>query len=191
MAVEGKGLLAQPRLWKEGPQRPQSNKFRRFHNDYGHTTEECQHLKNEIERIIQNGYLQEYVCWEKARGNGPYQKREAGKAKEVKGTGPETISKGGPKVGSGNNAEPSDPPHKGVIRMIAGGPAGGDSHRARKAELRKAHDITIKEVLDVEAMEDTPTIQFGRAERSGPKNSLNDLCSSRPYLPTMKYDVFS
>ncbi|KAL0286726.1 UNVERIFIED_CONTAM: hypothetical protein Sradi_7141700 [Sesamum radiatum] len=51
MAVEGKGLLARHRSWREGPQRPQSDKFCRFHNDYGHTTDEC-HLKNEIERLI-------------------------------------------------------------------------------------------------------------------------------------------
>ncbi|KAL0401833.1 UNVERIFIED_CONTAM: hypothetical protein Slati_4213200 [Sesamum latifolium] len=76
MAVEEKGLLAKPMSWKEGPQRPQSEKFCHFHNDYGHTTEECRHLTNEIERLIQNGYLQEYVCWEKARGIGPYQKKK-------------------------------------------------------------------------------------------------------------------
>ncbi|KAL0439188.1 UNVERIFIED_CONTAM: hypothetical protein Slati_2401800 [Sesamum latifolium] len=58
--------------------------------------------------------------------------------------------------------------------MIAGGHIGGDSHHARKPEVRKAHDVTMKEVLDVEAMEDAPNIQFGRAERSGPKNSHND-----------------
>ncbi|KAL0411341.1 UNVERIFIED_CONTAM: hypothetical protein Slati_3723800 [Sesamum latifolium] len=71
MVVEGKGLLSRPRPYKDGPQRPKSDKFCRFHNDYGHTTEECRHLKNEIKRLIQNNYLQEYVCWEKARGIGP------------------------------------------------------------------------------------------------------------------------
>ncbi|KAL0383836.1 UNVERIFIED_CONTAM: hypothetical protein Slati_2534900 [Sesamum latifolium] len=57
--------------------------------------------------------------------------------------------------------------------MIAGSPVGGDSHHVRKTEVRKAHDVTIKEVLDLEAMEDTPLIQFERAELSGPKNSHN------------------
>ncbi|KAL0449072.1 UNVERIFIED_CONTAM: hypothetical protein Slati_1463600 [Sesamum latifolium] len=72
MAVEGEGLLSRPRSYKDGPRQPKSDKFCRFHNDYyGHTTEECRHLKSEIERLIQNGYLQEYVCWEKARGIGP------------------------------------------------------------------------------------------------------------------------
>ncbi|KAL0445621.1 UNVERIFIED_CONTAM: hypothetical protein Slati_1690000 [Sesamum latifolium] len=52
MAVEEKGLLTYPRSWRDNPQRPKSDKFCRFHNDYGHTMEECKHLKNEIERLI-------------------------------------------------------------------------------------------------------------------------------------------
>ncbi|KAL0434785.1 UNVERIFIED_CONTAM: hypothetical protein Sradi_0186400 [Sesamum radiatum] len=59
MVVEGRGLLSKPRSYKDGPRQPKSDKFCRFHNDYGHTTEECRHLKSEIERLIQNEYLQE------------------------------------------------------------------------------------------------------------------------------------
>ncbi|KAL0451225.1 UNVERIFIED_CONTAM: hypothetical protein Slati_1100600 [Sesamum latifolium] len=51
---------------------------------------------------------------------------------------------------------------------------GGDSHHAQKSQVREAHDVSLKEVLDVEAMENRPLIQFGRAERSGPRTSLND-----------------
>ncbi|KAL0415748.1 UNVERIFIED_CONTAM: hypothetical protein Slati_3406700 [Sesamum latifolium] len=58
--------------------------------------------------------------------------------------------------------------------MIAGGPVGSDSHHARKVEVRRAYDKTIREILDVEATEDTPIIQFEKAEHSGPKNSHND-----------------
>ncbi|KAL0386118.1 UNVERIFIED_CONTAM: Transposon Ty3-G Gag-Pol polyprotein [Sesamum radiatum] len=58
--------------------------------------------------------------------------------------------------------------------MITGGSIGGDSHHARKAEIRKAHGETITEVLDVETMEDAPIIQFGKAERSGPQSAHND-----------------
>ncbi|KAL0402711.1 UNVERIFIED_CONTAM: hypothetical protein Slati_4301000 [Sesamum latifolium] len=70
--------------------------------------------------------------------------------------------------------DPNNVPRKGIIRMITGGPIGGDSHHARKAEVRKAHSETITEVLDVEAAEDAPIIQFGRAERSGPRSAHND-----------------
>ncbi|KAL0400245.1 UNVERIFIED_CONTAM: hypothetical protein Sradi_2367800 [Sesamum radiatum] len=34
--------------------------------------------------------------------------------------------------------------------------------------------MSLKEVIEVEAMEETPLIQFGRAERSGPRGSPND-----------------
>ncbi|KAL0420240.1 UNVERIFIED_CONTAM: hypothetical protein Slati_3046900 [Sesamum latifolium] len=58
--------------------------------------------------------------------------------------------------------------------MITGGPSGGDSHHARKSQIREAYDASLKEVIEVEAMEDTTLIQFGRAEQSGPRTSHND-----------------
>ncbi|KAL0447244.1 UNVERIFIED_CONTAM: hypothetical protein Slati_1852300 [Sesamum latifolium] len=101
MAVEEKGLITRPRSWRDTPQRPKFDKFYRFHNDYGHTTEECRHLKNKIERLIQNGYLQEYVCWERARGTGPYQKKEGDKAREVRAPSLGRPSREGAKQTSG------------------------------------------------------------------------------------------
>ncbi|KAL0405857.1 UNVERIFIED_CONTAM: hypothetical protein Slati_3899600 [Sesamum latifolium] len=65
--------------------------------------------------------------------------------------------------------------------MIAGGPSEGDSHQARKSQVREAYHVSIKEVLDVKTMEDTPLIQFGRAERSGPRLLTTTLQSSRLY----------
>ncbi|KAL0404392.1 UNVERIFIED_CONTAM: hypothetical protein Sradi_2080000 [Sesamum radiatum] len=139
MVVEEKGLIAQPRSWRDTPQRPKSDKFCCFHNDYGHTTEECRHLKNKIERLIQNGYLQEYVCWETARGTGPYQKKEGDRAREVR------APREGAKQTTGSKEDNNDISRKGIIRMIAGGPSGGDSHQARKSQVREAHQISIKE----------------------------------------------
>ncbi|KAL0447792.1 UNVERIFIED_CONTAM: hypothetical protein Slati_1907100 [Sesamum latifolium] len=170
MAVEEKGFITRPRSWRDTPQRPKSDKFYRFHNDYGHTMEECRHLKNEIERLIQNGYLQEYVCWE----GRPYQKKEGDKAREIRAPSPGRPPREGVKQTSGGKEDNNDIPRKRVIRMIAGGPFGGDSHQARKSQVREAHQISIKEVLDIETMEDAPIIQFGRAERSGPQTTHND-----------------
>ncbi|KAL0437551.1 UNVERIFIED_CONTAM: hypothetical protein Sradi_0463000 [Sesamum radiatum] len=133
------------------------------------------HLKNKIERLIQNGYLQEYVCWEKARSTGPYQKKEGDKARKVRAPSPRRPSREGAKQTTGGKEDNNDIPRKGIIRMIAGGPFGGDSHQARKSQVREAHQISIKEVLDIEIMEDTPIIQFGRAERSGPRLSTTTL----------------
>ncbi|CAA0828996.1 Unknown protein, partial [Striga hermonthica] len=50
-----------PKTRFTGPIRPRSDIYCRFHRDYGHTTENCRHLKDEIERLIRAGYLKEFV----------------------------------------------------------------------------------------------------------------------------------
>ncbi|KAL0394780.1 UNVERIFIED_CONTAM: hypothetical protein Slati_4444200 [Sesamum latifolium] len=174
IAVEDKGLLTRPWSYKDGPRQPKSDKFCQFHNDYGHTTEECGHLKREIERLIQNGYLQEYVCWDKARGTGPYQKYEMDKGKEVKNPSPGSPVKDMPRTSMMGMTEVNDPPRKGVIRLIAGGPIGRESQRARKAQVREAYGTTVKEIMDVEPANDAPRIQFDQEEQSGERIPSND-----------------
>ncbi|KAL0430605.1 UNVERIFIED_CONTAM: hypothetical protein Sradi_0686500 [Sesamum radiatum] len=58
--------------------------------------------------------------------------------------------------------------------MIAGGPAGGDSQKARKAQVREAYGTTVKEIMDVEPANDAPLIQFNQEEHSGPRMPGND-----------------
>ncbi|KAL0439517.1 UNVERIFIED_CONTAM: hypothetical protein Slati_2434700 [Sesamum latifolium] len=57
-----------------------------------------------------------------------------------------------------NAGEVNDPPRKGVIRMIIGGPTGGDSQRSRKAQVREAYRTTVREVMDVEPANNAPLI---------------------------------
>ncbi|KAL0295856.1 UNVERIFIED_CONTAM: hypothetical protein Sangu_3181100 [Sesamum angustifolium] len=64
---------------------------------------------------------------------GPYQNWEDDKANEAKALSPDSFAKESAKHASSSRAETNDPPPRGVIRMIVGGPAGGDSHQARKA----------------------------------------------------------
>ncbi|KAL0453914.1 UNVERIFIED_CONTAM: hypothetical protein Slati_1369500 [Sesamum latifolium] len=131
-----------------------------------HTTLYCCRGKR-TDNATQNGYLQEYVCWEKARGNGPYQKKDGDKT-----SSPERSSREGAKQTSGSRGE-NDPPQ------------GSHTHDSRRTLRRRlptgtevtsseAHQISIKEILDVETMEDAPLIQFGRAKRSGPQTMHND-----------------
>ncbi|KAL0445972.1 UNVERIFIED_CONTAM: hypothetical protein Slati_1725100 [Sesamum latifolium] len=136
MAVEGKGLVSRPRLYKDGPRQPKSGKFCRFHNDYGHTTEECRHLKSEIERLIQNRYLQETSMMGKVEVN--------------------------------------DPPRKGIIRMIIGGPASGDSQRARRPGTRSLQNHDERNLMDVEPTNDAPLIRFDQEEHNEPGVPGND-----------------
>ncbi|KAL0431920.1 UNVERIFIED_CONTAM: hypothetical protein Sradi_0818000 [Sesamum radiatum] len=60
--AEQQGLISQwSTKMKDNPKRLKSDKYCRFHRDRGHTTEECHHLKNEIEKLIQQGHLKEYI----------------------------------------------------------------------------------------------------------------------------------
>ncbi|KAL0320047.1 UNVERIFIED_CONTAM: hypothetical protein Sradi_5266200 [Sesamum radiatum] len=93
---------------------------------------------------------------------------------EVRAPSPRRPSREGAKQTPGNKEDNNDVPRKGIIRMIAGGPSGGDSHQVRKSQVREAHQISIKEALDIEIVEDAPIIQFGRAERPGPQTIHND-----------------
>ncbi|KAL0449239.1 UNVERIFIED_CONTAM: hypothetical protein Slati_1480300 [Sesamum latifolium] len=52
--------------------------------------------------------------------------------------------------------------------MIAGGPAGGDSQRARKAQVREAYGTKMKEIMNVEPANNAPLIQIDREEQNGP-----------------------
>ncbi|KAL0313369.1 UNVERIFIED_CONTAM: hypothetical protein Sradi_5736200 [Sesamum radiatum] len=104
--------------------RMKSDKYCLFHKDRGHSTEECLHLKDEIEKLIRRGYLKEYVD----RNNRP---REGNSRPPQERRERET---------RGNQPNQDNPPTAGVIGVISGGPAGGDSARARKAALRAARN---------------------------------------------------
>ncbi|CAA0825649.1 Uncharacterized mitochondrial protein AtMg00860, partial [Striga hermonthica] len=41
-----------PKTRNDGPTRPKSNLYCQFHKDYGHNTDDCRHLKDEIERKV-------------------------------------------------------------------------------------------------------------------------------------------
>ncbi|KAK4422980.1 hypothetical protein Salat_1880600 [Sesamum alatum] len=59
MMVEKNKNLCWPVRMKNSWRRTRSSKFCNFHQDRGHTTEECIHLKKELERLIQMGQAEE------------------------------------------------------------------------------------------------------------------------------------
>ncbi|KAL0285582.1 UNVERIFIED_CONTAM: hypothetical protein Scaly_2814700 [Sesamum calycinum] len=108
IVAEQQGLIHQwPRKMKDNPKRVKSEKYCRFHWDRGHTTEEYHHLTNEIEKLIQRGYLKEYI------NQGPSRQ-------------PQDLT-------SAQTRNTDNLPTAGVIAVISGGPRGGDSANARKA----------------------------------------------------------
>ncbi|XP_012849541.1 PREDICTED: uncharacterized protein LOC105969329 [Erythranthe guttata] len=73
-AIEKRIDLRWPRTAREEPRRnPALGTFCRFHNEYGHVTDDCSHLKDEVERLIRDNKIGDFVKIDPPRG----QKREA------------------------------------------------------------------------------------------------------------------
>ncbi|XP_022148331.1 uncharacterized protein LOC111017012 [Momordica charantia] len=108
-----------------------------FHRETGHNTSECIRLKEEIESIIQNGYLKEFV--DRRRGTLPSTSKEKSLVKI------------------------QDPTRE--IRTISSGPVGGESSRKRKIQARQArvrlYDHTI---YTATTNHKTPTLCFNALE---------------------------
>ncbi|KAK4389425.1 Retrovirus-related Pol polyprotein from transposon opus [Sesamum angolense] len=119
--------------------------------------------------------VEEYVCWEKAIGTGPYLKFEADRDKNLKNPSPEIPARNAPGSSIMGKVEVNDPPRNDVIRMIAGGPIGGDSQRTRKTQVREAYGTLAREVMEVEPANDAPLIQFDKEERRGPRKGNDAL----------------
>ncbi|KAL0453602.1 UNVERIFIED_CONTAM: hypothetical protein Slati_1338300 [Sesamum latifolium] len=83
--------------------------------------------------------------------------------------------------------EVNDLLRKGVIRMI-GGPTGGDSQRARNAQVLDAYGTVVGEVMDVAPANDTPLIQFDQEERGGPRTPGNDALVITALLANYKIE---
>ena len=60
-------MFKQPDPLRGNRSKRNQNKYCRFYKDIGHTIEECITLKDEIEKLIRYGYLQDYVNDKRAR----------------------------------------------------------------------------------------------------------------------------
>ena len=61
LAMEHTGVYKRPNSMRGDHSKRNQNKYYRFHRDVDHTTEECIELKDEIEKLIREGYLYDYV----------------------------------------------------------------------------------------------------------------------------------
>ncbi|GAV57741.1 hypothetical protein CFOL_v3_01277, partial [Cephalotus follicularis] len=91
-------------------------KYYRCHRDHGHDTEECKHLKNQIEDMIQKGHLRKYVDRDAPQEIREHREEALQQAEEQQASG--------------------------VIHTISGGVASGDDHsRAQKAYARQTFAV--------------------------------------------------
>lgn len=59
--LQGKTYVTWPRKRREHPNVHDSGLYCRFHRQYGHTTDECEDLIGKIERLIDLGYLKDFI----------------------------------------------------------------------------------------------------------------------------------
>ena len=61
MQIRDDPSLQWPKPISTPAEKRDKNKYCRFHLDYGHRTDECRHLKDQLETLIRQGKLQKYV----------------------------------------------------------------------------------------------------------------------------------
>ena len=125
MQVEGRNLLQNPSPMRALVEQRNMSKYCKFHKDKGHDTGERFQLRDQIEALIQGGYLQEYIS-----GLVVASRQNANAPRAMAPTNHASTSK------------PNDkPPHE--VRTISGGHVTGDSAKARKDSVRLAQDIAM------------------------------------------------
>ncbi|KAL0400151.1 UNVERIFIED_CONTAM: hypothetical protein Sradi_2358400 [Sesamum radiatum] len=100
-----------------------SNKYCKFHKEKGHDTEDCYQLKDEIERLVTQGYFKEFILEQDGRSRD----HKVGDRTRSRSRSRERFKEDNRKDRSRENV-----PVKGVINTIAGGSAGEWSNRERK-----------------------------------------------------------
>ncbi|XP_073133898.1 uncharacterized protein [Henckelia pumila] len=177
-------LTQRPPWIEKGPRNRESNKYCHFHNEYGHTTENCRQLDKEIERIIQqHSKLKNILTRQEGyRPNRVHGGRSRQRARNV----PPHEDFNHP-----NQDQPRDdrahqrpaPPARGIINIISGGPTDGDSNRARKTSSQKLINMEI----DNQTVNTGPTLSFGPEDLKGVSSNHNDALVIRAIVAN--YDV--
>ncbi|XP_014517467.1 uncharacterized protein LOC106774959 [Vigna radiata var. radiata] len=120
---------------RHSPRGADESKTCRFHDNRGHSTEGCQGLKDEIERLIRAGYLREFVKAEASqRGRLPKKTRRSPEPPRQKTERSRESSR--------SRSRKRDTTPRGRIDTILGGfSGGGASSSARKRHLRNLRSV--------------------------------------------------
>ncbi|XP_024025492.1 uncharacterized protein LOC112092772 [Morus notabilis] len=133
-------LVALTRTYEVGS-KPEESEYCRFHGDVGHNTNDCTNLKDEIERLICEGRLQEFKA--DKRGDGH---RNGGQRWE-------------------DNRRREDREPVGVIRTTHGGPyLRGDSRRSQKNYAYEARQVYQERFWNLSTAKPTKVAKFGGTE---------------------------
>ncbi|KAL0433349.1 UNVERIFIED_CONTAM: hypothetical protein Slati_2669200 [Sesamum latifolium] len=164
MMVEKSNLLQWPQHTRFTPAKKYSNKYCKFHKEKGHDTEDCYQLKDEIERLVRQGYFKEYKL---ERGDGS-RDRKVGDRRTRSRSRSRDRFRGKEMEDRRDIGNRKNVPVKGIINTIAGGSGGGDSRRMRKRNERSVREDRRKElVMNVEAEEEITFSSKDLMEKGG------------------------
>ncbi|GMN68865.1 hypothetical protein TIFTF001_037935 [Ficus carica] len=116
--VTGRGLLQDPPPLRADRARKNQNKYCNFHKDVGHDTKDCIQLRDQIELLIRDGHLREFV------------------ERIITPAGPSR-----PAQAARRNPRPSDQTdeqeQEHIVHTIFGGTATGDTASSRRSYVRE------------------------------------------------------
>ncbi|XP_071939126.1 uncharacterized protein [Coffea arabica] len=118
--MEQERLSRPPRPLAGDKSRRDQRLYCAYHRDVGHDTEDCRHLKKDIEKLIKRGHLGQFIREERAD-------QQRGRPRSER----PSYTRDRPQGARGRTLEQETQNLAGVINTIAGGPAGGDSHTVR------------------------------------------------------------
>ena len=129
MEIEGEGYLPKPTRLRGPLAKRNMKKYCRYHRDYGHDTEECYQLKDEIEALIRRGHLRRYV-------RGPVPRSEVAI--------PEQVATG---------AEHDNQPTAGVIHMISTGLGSKGTPPPSPKRVKTVNDVITFSESDLQGVQ--------------------------------------
>ncbi|XP_014496696.1 uncharacterized protein LOC106758272 [Vigna radiata var. radiata] len=127
------------------------NKHCLYHQNMGHTTEECVTLRDKIEELIRVGYLKQYIKTAptelpRRRGPSPAPRRDRDRSQSRPPRRPDNRSKYEDQRHR-SRSRSRDRPLRGRINTISGGFAGGGS----STSARKRHVRALRSVNNIQA----------------------------------------
>ncbi|XP_052209204.1 uncharacterized protein LOC127812719 [Diospyros lotus] len=137
-----KNYLLRPPPLKSPPNTRSKKKYCRFHHDHGHDTEDCIQLKEEIQELINRGYLQDFV------GRGGTSSGKVESKSEHRGRSP-TRDRFRERSRTPPQREGKQPTEKGgqkfILYTLAAGTVPGSHSTAPKSTVKEGVVITFSE----------------------------------------------
>ncbi|GMN66784.1 hypothetical protein TIFTF001_035846 [Ficus carica] len=176
--MTGRGLLRDPPPLRADRARRNQNKYYNFHKDVGHDTKDCIQLRDQIELLIRDGHLREFV------------------ERIITPAGPSR-----PAQAARRNPRPSDltdeQEQEHIVHTIFGGTTTGDTASSRRSYVREARQYARGDGLHLPPSNEVPHRRWGRrvpgkpggreevlhggGQQSVPKGPCPDHCDNRPH----------